>query len=330
MTLPNLVRRRAVGAAAALPLLATGTSAIARAAYPEHPIRFIVPYAAGGYGDTRARKWAEFVSKALGQTVIVDDRAGAGGVLGTDLIAKADPDGYLIGSGNLAPLSVNPSLMKKLPYDVMRDLAPIVLMETGPLILTVGPDSKARTVKDLIAMAKANPGQLGFASSGIGGAHHLSGEMFRVQAGIDIVHVPYRGGAPASADLMAGHVPMMFEMGYAALPSIRAGKIRAIAVTSSTRLAVLPDVPTMAESGLPGFESYNWQGVIAPARTPRPVIDRLNRVFNDALADPEVKAMILDTGSQIAGGTPEQFAEFIASERDKWGRLIRNADIKPE
>ncbi|CAN5309528.1 tripartite tricarboxylate transporter substrate binding protein [soil metagenome] len=326
------IKRRAFGALlCALAVCgAAARPAEAQQAYPDKPIRLIVPYAAGGFADTRARKLAEVLNKSLGVNIIVDNRTGAGGVLGTDAIAKAEPDGYTIGMGNLAPLSVNPTLMKKLPYDVKRDLAPVILLETGPLILTVGPDSPAKTVRDLIAMAKDKPGTLSFASSGIGGAHHLSGEMFRDRAAIDIVHVPYRGGAPAAADLMAGHVPMMFEMGYAALPSIRAGKIRAIAVTSSTRLAVLPDVPTMAESGLPGFESYNWQGIVVPAATPRPIIDKLNRAFNDALADPAIKRLIVDTGSQIGGGTPEAFAKFIASESDKWGALIKSANIKPE
>ncbi|CAN5185618.1 tripartite tricarboxylate transporter substrate binding protein [soil metagenome] len=326
------MKRRAVGAMVlTVAVLGVGARpAAAQQAYHDKPIRLIVPYAAGGYADTRARKFAEVLNKSLGQNIIVDNRTGAGGVLGTDAIAKAEPDGYTIGMGNLAPLSVNPTLMKKLPYDVKRDLAPVILLETGPLILTVGPDSPAKTVRDLIAMAKAKPGSISFASSGIGGAHHLSGEMFRDRAAIDIVHVPYRGGAPAAADLMAGHVPMMFEMGYAALPSIRAGKIRAIAVTSAQRLPVLPDVPTMAESGLPGFESYNWQGIVVPAGTPRPIVDRLNKAFNDALAEPSIRNLILDSGSQIGGGTPEVFAAFIASESDKWGALVKSANIKPE
>ena len=236
-----------------------------------------MPYAAGGFADIRARKIGVDLAKALGQPVVIENRAGAGGVVGTDAVAKAAPDGYTIGMGNLAALAVNVSLMKKLPYDPLKDLQPVVLIERSALILTAGPGLTANSLQEVIAYAKANPGKLGFGSSGVGGAHHLSGEMLKLRTGIDIVHVPYKGGAPAAADVMAGHLPMMFEMGYAAVPSVKGGKIRALAVTSSRRLALLPDVPTMAEAGLPGFESVNWQGVVVPAGTPRAIVDRLNR-----------------------------------------------------
>ena len=298
--------------------------------WPSKPIRWIAPYAAGGFADIRARKLAIELSKNLGQTVYVENRAGAGGVIGTDAVAKAAPDGYTIGMGNLAALAVNVSLMKKLPYDPLKDLQPVVLIERSALIFTAGPGLPVNTVQEMVAYAKANPGRLGFGSSGVGGAHHLSGEMLKLRTGIEISHVPYKGGAPAAADVMAGHLPMMFEMGYAAVPSIKAGKIRALAVTSSQRLPLLPDVPTMAESGLPGFESFNWQGVVVPAGTPRAIVDRLNREFNAILALPEQRDAILGTASEVGGGTPEEFQELIRSETAKWAEVVKAAKIQAE
>ena len=246
------------------------------------------------------------------------------------MVAKAAPDGYTIGSGNFAPLAVNVTLMKKLPYDPATDIAPVFLIENSPLILTAGPGLAAKSVQEMIAYAKARPGQIAFGSSGVGSAHHLSGEMLKQAAGIDIVHVAYKGGAPASADVMAGHVPMMFEMGYAALPSVKAGKIRALAVTSTRRLAVLPDVPTMIEAGVPGFETYNWQGVIAPAKTPREILERLNRELNLLLTQPGLRDLIVNDGSQPRGGTPEAFGAFIRSETEKWGKVVRAANISAQ
>ncbi len=309
---------------------AISAAANAQTAWPSKPITFIVPYAAGGFADIRARKIGAELNKVLGQPVIIENKGGAGGVFGTDYIAKAAPDGYTIGSGNLAALAVNPSLMKKLPYDPFRDVAPVILIENSPLILTAGPGLAAKNVQELIALAKAKPGQIAFGSSGVGGAHHLSGEMLKQAAGIDIVHVAYKGGAPAAADVLAGHVPMMFELGYAALPSVKAGKIRALAVTSTKRLAVLPDVPTMAEAGVPGFESYNWQGVIVPARTPREIVERLNRELNLMLTQPALRDLIVNDGSQVGGGTPEAFGAFIRAEAEKWGKVVRAAKISAE
>ena len=298
--------------------------------WPGKPIRWIVPYAAGGFADIRARKLAIDLAKNLGQTVYIENRVGAGGVIGTDAVAKAAPDGYTIGMGNLAALAVNVSLMKKLPYDPLKDVQPVVLIERSALIFTAGPGLSVNTVQEMIAYAKANPGKLGFGSSGVGGAHHLSGEMLKLRTGIDIVHVPYKGGAPAAADVIAGHLPMMFEMGYAAVPSLKGGKIRALAVTSSQRLPLLPDVPTMAESGLPGFESFNWQGVVVPAGTPRAIVDRLNREFNAILALPEQRDAIVATASEVGGGTPEEFDNLIRSETVKWAEVVKAAKIQPE
>ena len=249
-------------------------------------------------------------------------------MIGTADLVRSKPDGYTIGSGHLAPLSVNPTLMpKNVPYDVKKDIAPVILIEEAPLILNVNKKVPVKSVADLIALAKKEPGALTFGSSGVGGAHHLSGELFAQEAGVEMTHVPYKGGAPAATDLMAGHIDMMFEMGYAALPAIQAKKVHPLAVTSSKRLALLPDVPTVAESGLPGFESYNWQGIIAPAGTPEPIIEKLNTAFNHILQKPEVKKAFDATGGQAVGGTPEEFASFIQSETEKWAKLIKSANI---
>ena len=313
-----------------LALLFSFGLAKAQDSYPSKPVRWVIPYAAGGFADIRARKMGIELAKNLRQPVVIENRTGAGGVIGTDAVAKAAPDGYTIGMGNLAALAVNPSLVKAIPYDTAKDIQAIVLVEKSPLVLTAGPGLKANSVHELIAFAKANPGKVGFGSSGIGGAHHLSGEMLRQRTGIDIVHIPYKGGAPAAADLMAGHLPMMFEMGYAALPSIKSGKVRALAVTSNRRLALLPEVPTMAEAGQAGFEVYNWQGVIAPAGMPRAIVERLNLALNAILALPEQRDAILATASEVAGGTPEQFRDLIASETVKWAQVVRAANMRPE
>jgi tripartite-type tricarboxylate transporter receptor subunit TctC len=232
--------------------------------------------------------------------------------------------------GNLAPLAVNVSLMKKLPYDPKKDVLPVILIERAQLILMVNPSVPAKSVAELVADAKKNPGKYQFGSSGVGGAHHLSGEMLKFQAGIDITHVPYKGGSAAATDLLAGHIPMMFELGYAALPSIKAGKLRALAVTGRTRLAALPEVPTMAESGFENFESYNWQGVIVPAGTPREIVMRLNREINAILQAPDVREMIVGTAGEIAGGTPEAFGDFIRAETERWAEVVQKANIQPE
>ena len=317
-----------IATCAALPL--SQAFAQTSAQWPTKSITLVAPYAAGGSADTRMRLLARKLTDKLGQPVVVENKGGAGGVIGTAYIAKAAPDGYTIGSGNLAPLAVNQSLMKKLPYDPQRDIAPVILIEKSPLVLSVALSMPVKNLAELIALAKKDPGKLTFGSSGVGGAHHLSGEMFREIAGIDIIHVPYKGGSPAATDLMAGHLDMMFEMGNSALPSIQANRIRPLAVTSSKRLLILPEVPTMAESGVPDFESYNWQGIIAPAGTPGPIIAILNKAFNGILQDPDVVKAIADTGSQPIGGSPEDFEKFIQLERLKWAKVIGSAGIQPE
>jgi tripartite-type tricarboxylate transporter receptor subunit TctC len=302
----------------------------AQGQWPDKPIKWIVPYAPGGFSDLRARQLAQRLGKSLGVSVVVENKTGAGGVIGTDAIAKAAPDGYTMGMGGLAPLAVNGSLMKRLPYDPLRDLLPVVLIEKGPLFLMTNPASGINSVSDLIAKAKASPGTLGFASSGVGGAHHLSGEMLKMMAKIDLQHVPYKGGAPAAADLVAGHVPLMFEMGYSALPNLRAGKLRALAVSSAKRVSLVPDVPTLEEEGVKGFESYNWQGVVVPAGTPAAIVARLNKELNAALNSPDIRKSIEDTGAQVEGGSPEQFAGLIRKETAIWAKVVEAARIEPQ
>ncbi len=315
--------------AAAAALLGAPSLANAQGAeaWPTRTVRLIVPYAAGGYADTRARLIADQLGKVLGQTVIVDNRAGAGGVTGTDIIAKAT-DGHTFGFGSPGPLVTNPMLMKKMPYDATVALKPIILLEQAPLFLTTALNQPFKNVQELIAFAKAKPGVLNFGSSGVGGAHHLSGELLAYQTQTQMTHVPYKGGSLAATDLMGGHLAMMFEMVYSALPSIKAKKINALAVSSKKRLAVLPDVPTLDEAGIKGFESYNWLGMIAPANTPDAVITKLNQAVNNALKnDAALRQMIEGSGGMIVGGTPAAYGKFIEAERAKWGPVIKNANI---
>jgi len=309
---------------------AAGPFGVRAQIYPVKPVRWIVPYAPGGFVDTRSRQLAMRLADLWKQPVVVDNRAGAGGVIGTELVARAAGDGYTIGMGSFPPLAANVSLMKSLPYDPLRDLAQVVLVEKSPLVLMVHPSVAAKTLAEFVALAKANPGKFSFGSSGIGGPHHLSGEMFRMLAGIDIAHVPYKGGAPAAADLLAGHILMMFELTYAALPSIKAGRLRPLAVTTDTRLPMLPEVPTFAESGYPALVVSNWQGVIAPRNTPRDIIDRINQSVNQVLAMAPVRDSILNQGNEIGGGSPELFAALIRAEIPRWAKVVKDANIQPE
>jgi tripartite-type tricarboxylate transporter receptor subunit TctC len=316
-----------------LPALgATLLPALARSEdkYPNKLITWICPYAAGGGADNRSRQMARLMQIALGQTVIVDNKAGGGGNIGTDAIAKAKPDGYTIGMGNFAPLAVNQSLFKKIPFDPQNDLVPILLIERGPLVLTVRTESPFKSVKDLVAAAKAKPGVLAYASGGIGGTHHLSGALFEHTAGIDMIHAPYKSGSAAATDLMGGQVDMMFEQMYAAIPSIKGGRMRALAITTKARSPLLPDVPTMAECGYAAVEVLNWQGIVGPKGMSPEVVHILNAAGNKALQDPELRAAMLAQGNEIAGGTPEQFAALIKAEAPRWAKVVRDAKIDPE
>jgi tripartite-type tricarboxylate transporter receptor subunit TctC len=310
---------------AAMPSLALG-----QAKYPSKPIMWICPYGAGGSADQRSRQLGRLMSDALGQPIVVDNKPGAGGNIGTELIAKAKPDGYTIGMGNFAPLSVNKALFKKLGYDPLTDLTPIMLIERGPLVLMVRNDSPYRSVADVVKAAKAAPGKLAYASGGIGGTHHLSGSLFEHAAGIDMIHAAYKSGSAGQTDLMGGQVQMMFEQMYAAMPSIKGGKLRPLGITSKTRSPLIPDVPTMAEAGYPQVEILNWQGLIGPKGLPAEIVNLLNATANKALQDPATRKIMLEQGNEIAGGTPEQFAAFIRSEAPRWAKVVKDAKIEPE
>ena len=298
--------------------------------YPSKPINFIVPYGAGGGADSRSRQIAQKMSVLLKQPIIVDNKPGAGGNIGTEYIARATPDGYTIGMGNFAPMAVNKTLFGNLRYDPETDLTPIVLVEKGPLVLVVNPNSPYKTVQDIVAAAKAKPGSLTFSSGGIGGSHQLSAELFQQNAGIEMIHVPYKSGSAGLTDLMAGNVTMMFDQMYSAMPSIKADKLRPIAITSKKRSPLLPDVPSFTEAGYPKVVVLNWQGLIAPKGTPKAIIDKLNAAANEALKDPQLRELMLSQGNEIGGGSPADFAALIKSESAKWSVVVKLANIKPE
>jgi tripartite-type tricarboxylate transporter receptor subunit TctC len=321
-------RRQLLQAAAGLSLVST--TSFAQDKYPSKAIMWICPYAAGGNADSRSRQVAKAMGTILGQPIIIDNKAGAGGNIGTEAIARAKPDGYTLGMGNLAPLAVNQALFKKINFDAQRDLTPICLIERGPLILMVRNDSPYKSVKDLVAAAKAAPGKLSYGSGGIGGSHHLSGALFEHAAGLDMIHAPYKSGSAAATDLMGGQVHMMFEQMYAAMPSIQAGRMRALAITSKKRSPLLPDLPTMAEQGFPEVEVLNWQGLIGPKGMPPEMVKQLNAACNQALQTAEVKEKILSQGNEVGGGTPEQFAALIKAETPRWAKVVRDAKIDPE
>ena len=320
---------QAASSSIALPSLVL-SSAWAQDKYPSKAITWVCPYAAGGNADQRSRQVAKVMGTILGQPIIIDNKAGAGGNIGTEFIARGKPDGYTIGMGNFAPLSVNQSLFKKLNFDPVTDLVPIFLIERGPLMLVVKVDSPFKSVKDLVAAAKASPGKLSYASGGIGGTHHLSGALFEHTAGLDMIHAPYKSGSAAATDLLGGQVQFMFEQMYAAMPSIKGGKTRALAITSKTRSALMPDVPTMAEAGFSAVEVMNWQGLIGPKGLSADLVKLLNVTGNKALQDPDLREKITSQGNEVLGGTPEQFAALIKSEIPRWAKVVKDAKIDPE
>ena len=323
-------RRALIQAAASTSLLPLFAQAQDKYPNPAKTIMWICPYAAGGNADSRSRQVAKAMGTILGQPIIIDNKAGAGGNIGTEAIARGKPDGYTLGMGNLAPLAVNQSLFKKLNFDPLNDLTPICLIERGPLILMVRNDSPYKTVKDLVTAAKASPGKLSYGSGGIGGSHHLSGALFEHSAGIDMIHAPYKSGSAAATDLMGGQVHMMFEQMYAAMPSIQGGRMRALAITSKKRSPLLPNIPTMAEQGFPEVEVLNWQGLIGPKGMAAELVKQLNAVCNQALQTAEVKEKIMSQGNEVGGGTPEQFAALIKTEAPRWAKVVRDAKIDPE
>ena len=308
----------------------TGMSWAQAPSYPNKSIRMIIPSTPGGGTDFIGRLVSTRLTELNGWQVVPDNKPGAGGNIGTEFIARAAPDGYTIGMGNFAPMAVNKTLFGNLRYDPETALSPIILIEKGPLILVVNPNSPYKTIQDIVTAAKAKPGTLTFSSGGIGGSHQLSAELFMQNAGIQMIHVPYKSGSAGLTDLMAGNVDMMFDQMYSAVPSIRADKLRPIAITSKKRSPLFPNVPSFAELGYPKVEVLNWQGFIAPAETPKPIIDILNKAANEALKDPQLRELMLSQGNEIGGGTPADFAALIKSEAAKWSVVVKAGNIKPE
>ncbi|MGZ8157167.1 MAG: tripartite tricarboxylate transporter substrate binding protein [Burkholderiales bacterium] len=298
-------------------------------AYPVKPIRLIVPFAPGGGTDITARSIAQNLSERLGQQFVADNRPGANGTIGVDLVSKAAPDGYTLGMISSSH-SVNANLIKNLPYDLTRDVTPITQATTQPYALVVHPSVQAKSVKELIALAKAKPGQLNYGSSGTGGLSHLSGALFSSLAQIEIVHIPYKGGNPAMIDVIAGQIQMLFSTILQSQPHIKAGKLRPLAVTTARRSRAAPDLPTMQEAGLKGYEVAGWYGVVAPPRLPQPILARLNKEIVEILRLPEVGSRLAADGSEPVGSTPEQFGRHIRSEVDKWGKLVKQMNIRME
>ena len=296
--------------------------------YPNKPIRLVVPFPPAGTTDILAREVGQRLTEALGQSVVIDNRPGAAGNIGSDIVAKSAPDGYTLLMCTVSSHAINPSLYSKLPYDHIKDFAPVILVARVPNVLEVNPGVPVNTVADLIKLAKEKPGQINFASSGSGTSIHLSGELFKTMTGVDMVHVPYKGSAPALADLMGGQVQVMFDNLPSSLQQIKAGKLRAIAVTSSERAPALPDIPTIAESGVPGFEATSWFGVLAPAGTPPAIVNRLNAEIDKWLQSDSGKAQLLEQGALPAGGTPDEFAAYIRAETEKWAKVVKLSGAK--
>jgi len=321
------LRRRIMIAAAAASV--AGSASVKAQAFPSRPIRIVVPYAPGGGADTVARLLAPKLQDALGQTVMIDNKPGAGGVIGDDTVAKAPPDGHTLLLGAFAH-AVNPSLLPRMPFRTPDDFAPISLLVVVPDLLVVTPSLPAQSVAELIALAKAQPGKLSYGSSGNGTAQHLAAELFKARTGADIQHVPYKGGGPALVDVAAGHVQMLLGNMSSALPQAQAGRVRAMAVTSPKRSPAAPDVPTIAESGVPGYDMYEWNALLAPAGTPAAVIQRLQQEAAKALRMPDVMARLATLGAEPVGGTPAELAAFLRTELAKWADIVKSAGIKVE
>lgn len=315
---------------AALVALTLSASAYAQSGpYPTRPIRIVVPQSAGASTDLTARLMGQKLSVALGQPVVIDNRPGAGSIIGTDLVAKAAPDGYTL-LVVASSITLNPTLHKDLPFDPLRDLAPITQLSAFPNMLVVHPSLPVKNVKELIALARAKPGTINYGSSGSATGTHLSAELFKYMTGIDLVHVPYKGGGPAVQALLGGQVQLNFATIVTVLPHVRAGKLRAIAVTTARRSPSAPDVPTIAESGVPGYDHGPWNGFLAPARTPRPIILRLNEEVVRILQAPETKTVFASEGAEPVGNKPDEFGAIIKSETAKWAKVIRAAGIKAD
>ncbi|AOB33928.1 hypothetical protein AKI39_21580 [Bordetella sp. H567] len=316
---------------AAAAVLAVAIGDVSFAAYPDRPIRLIVPYVAGGTSDILARILGDALTQELHQTVVVENKAGAGGNIGSDYVVRSKNDGYTLVLGSVGPQAINSSLYRSMPYDPVRDFTPVALFATVPTVLVVGPTAKVKTARELIALAKKEPGRLSYASAGVGTTQHLAGEMLKQKAGIDVVHIPYKGGGAAIADLVGGRTAFMFPNIPLVYGQIQAGTLRPLAVASPSRSPALPDVPTMAEAtGIKGFDVSTWFGILGPADMPEDVVNLLNKAITKAVSTPEIREKLVRQGAEPLTKTPREFASFIAAEKDRWAAVVKQARIAPQ
>ena len=321
--------KRLFGAVAAFSILLASTGHSLAQGWPNRPIRMVVPYTPGGYTDLMARLVGQKISEALGQPIVFENKPGANAIIGTDVVAKAAPDGYTFGTV-IAAHAVNATLNPKLPYDTLKDFTYVSLMSVAPLIMIAHPSLPANNVKELVALAKTKPGQLNFASSGVGAAAHLTMEMFKSRMGIEMQHIPYKGTAGVLQDTVGGQINVMFDIVGPLMPQVRSGNAKAIVVTAKERIPAAPDVPTMAEQGVPDFVSGTWAGIIAPAGTPKEIVDRVAAEAKKALADPAMKAKLAEQGIVAVGDGPDEFRVFVTDEIARWSKVITDAGIKME
>ena len=324
-----MLKRAQVLLAASLALTQGHAAAADASQYPLKAVRLIVAYAAGGGTDTVGRVFAQKLSEGLGKQVFVDNRPGANGNIATELAVNSPPDGYTMIMGNIGPIGVNPHLYK-LAFDPIRDLAPVTLIATAPLLVVVHPSLPVNSLKDLVALARRQPGKLSYSSAGVGSSNHLAGALFNIEAGVDVVHIPYKGAAPAVIDLLAGQVQLSFQTLPSVSPNVRSKRLKPLAITSPKRATTFPDVPTAAEGGLPRFEVSAWYSLLVPAGTPRPIIDRLNAETLKALRQKDVTERLQVEGAEAAGTSPEEFGEFMRTETAKWGRVVKLSGIKAD
>jgi tripartite-type tricarboxylate transporter receptor subunit TctC len=327
-TAMKLPRRKFLHLAAGAAAFPVATRIASAESYPSRPVHIIVGFPPGGATDINARLIGQWLSERLGQPFIIENRPGAGSNIGTELVVHAVPDGYTVLLAG-PPTAINATLYEKLNFNFIRDIAPIASIVREPLIMAVNPSVPAKTVPEFIAYAKANPGKINMASAGNGSVVHIAGELFKMMAGVDMVHVPYKGGGPGVTDLLGGQVQVMFATAPSSIEFVRAGKLRALAVTTATRLAALPDIATVGEF-VPGYEASGFYGLGAPKNTPLEIIDKLNKEINASLADPKMRARVAETGGTVLAGSPTDFEKLIAEETDKWGKVIRAANIKPD
>jgi tripartite-type tricarboxylate transporter receptor subunit TctC len=299
-------------------------------AFPEKPVRFVIGFTPGGPSDILARAVGQKLAERWGQQVVIENRPGAGGNLAAEVVAKSAPDGYTWLLGNNSILATNQSLYKKLPYDPVKDFAPVALVAVQPNILVVHPEVKATSVMELVSLAKQSPGKLNYASSGAGAAAHLAGELFKTMAGVDIVHVPYKGAQPALTDLIAGQVQLMFATSASVIPYMKAGRLRALAVTTAQRSPSVPELPTVSEAGLGGFEATTWHGVVVPSATPRALIERINQETNTVLKEKDLSERLAGLGAEVLTGTPRDFADYIAREIPKWTKVVKDSGARAD